>query len=84
MKKLEEVSPGDLVVVNPNFNSGIWLRHEPGSFISRQESHVKDDFMFVIKVNCGYEQLSEDPHVCVLSSTGLFGWTFLSRLKKIK
>jgi len=84
MKELDEVIPGDLVTVNPSFNAGIWLRPEPGSFVSREESHVKEGFLIVIKIAHGHESLYHDPYVHVLSSVGIFGWTFLSRLKKVK
>ena len=71
---------GELVGIDPGYNAGIWLRTAPGVSISQDHGHVKDGWLIVIEI----EDKLKDPSVRVVSSTGLVGWTFASRLIKLE
>ena len=72
---------GDLVEAHPGYPGGIWLREKPGTNLSPGSGCVTTGFLIVLEID--KEIYSRDPCIKVLSSCGLFGWTFQSRLQKI-
>lgn len=78
-----EVFPGDLAVLSETFRSGIWLRKFPGDIDTREELRVRRDLFLVLEV-MESDLWPGDPALRVMSTVGVVGWTYLSRLKLLK
>lgn len=74
------VFPGSLAVLSDTFTSGIWLRETPDATDAREELRVRGGLFLVVEV-LEDELWEADPSLRVVTSEGLVGWTFLSRLR---
>jgi len=77
------VFPGSLAVLSDTFSSGVWLREHPDSTDTREELRVRGGLFLVVEV-LEDERWEGDPSLRVLTSSGLVGWTFLSRLRLVE
>lgn len=77
------VFPGSLAVLSDTFTSGIWLRETPNATDAREELRVRGGLFLVVEV-LEDERWEGDPSLRVVTSEGLVGWTFLSRLRLVE
>lgn len=77
------VFPGSLAVLSDTFTGGIWLRETPNATDAREELRVRGGLFLVVEV-LEDERWEDDPSLRVVTSEGLVGWTFLSRLRLVE
>lgn len=69
---------GELAMIHPNFHSGVWLRKDiklPES--SEVVGHIPSNSLITIL------EIVES-NALIISNTGVLGWTWENRLKKIQ
>lgn len=68
---------GELVVVDPGYHSGIWLRTQEEVLKSVESSRIPPDSrLLVLKV--------KGTSVFVVGEGGVVGWTWMNRLKHLE
>lgn len=69
--------PGDMMVVDPGYHSGIWLRSHPDISTSPSSSKIPPESRVLVVDVIG-------ENVYVVGEGGIVGWTWTSRLKSIE
>ena len=70
---------GELVLIDPGYNAGIWLRQTGDANVAPDANHVPGGTLLILEID--HTKFEKDRPIKVLSNCGKVGWTFESRLR---